>query len=104
MATLEPTGKVTLGSTAKFFRKGEPTGASTGSEELIEYTVVTEPGEQVSPGKLSRLILEAKRGMDERTLLTEYLRGTLTADELKDRRLALKLRYAKALGTIEDLA
>lgn len=98
MATLKQIGPIILGSTAKFFQKGEPTGTSTGSEETLQFEVIVEPGEEVTQGQLARLILEAKRAMDERTLVAEYLRGTLTGAELKERRLVLQQRYMKALS------
>ena len=100
MATLKPKGPITLGSTAKFFRKGV-LGSSTGSEETLEFELVLAPGEELTSGQLGRLILERRREMDERTLVTEYLRGALTADELTDKRLILKQRYLKALGEEE---
>ncbi len=98
MATLKQVGTITLGSTAKFFRKGEPTGTSTGSDETLQFEVITEPGEEVTPKQLGRLILEKKREMDERVMVAEYLRGTLTAAELNEKRLTLQARYVKALG------
>lgn len=102
MATLKQIGPIVLGSSAKYFRKGEPVGTSTGSEETLQFEVIAGPDEEVTPGQLSRLILEKRREMDERTLVTEYLRGTLTADELTNKRLILKQRYLKALGEEEQ--
>lgn len=108
---LRPTGKVTLGTSAKFFSKGNPLGSSTGSEELVEFEILWDvapleerdgrPFQEEShpdPKELARAILTTRREMDERVLIAEYLRGSLNGTELESRRKVLKIRYAKALG------
>ena len=89
--------KVILTSTDKFFQKGD-LGRSSGGEEILEFTLELKPED--GPADITRAILETRRGMDQRVLLAEYLRGALSGTQLNVQRDLLQERYGRLLDEL----